>query len=84
MIRKLLATMVFVAFSGVAFAGTCPLLMNEIDEALNDPAVEQRLSEEQLMQARELRAQGEAAHSAGNHAESEEALNQAKEILGIS
>ena len=84
MIRKLLATMIFVAFSGVAFAGTCPLLMNEVDEALNDPAVEQRLSEEELMEVRQLRAQGEEAHSAGNHAESEKALNQAKDILGIS
>lgn len=84
MIRKLFSTVALVALSSAAFAGTCPLLMNEIDAALEDPAVQQRLGDEQLMEARHLREQGEEAHSAGNHAESEEALNRAKEILGIS
>lgn len=84
MIRKLFTGLIFVAFSGVAYANSCPLLMGDIDEALNDAAIEQRLSEEELAEARQLRKQGEEAHRAGDHAKSMEALSQAKVILGIS
>ena len=84
MIRRLFAALVFTGLSSVALASSCPLLMGEIDTALEDPVVEQRLSEDQLTQVLELREQGEAAHRAGDHTESVEALRQAKEILGIS
>lgn len=82
--RKLFAALVLVAFSSSAFASSCPLLMTEIDTALKDPAVAQRLSEDQLAEARQLREQGEEAHRAGDHAQSVETLNRAKEILEIS
>jgi hypothetical protein len=84
MIRKLFAAMLFLAFSSVAFANSCPLYMSDIDEALADPGIEQRLSEEQLSEVRQLRKQGEQAHQDGDHAKSMESLGRAKEILGIS
>lgn len=84
MMRKLVTIFVFAAFSTAAFAGSCPRLMNEVDAALEDPAVEQRLSDEQLAQVRQLREEGEEAHRAGDHAESVQALKEAKDILGIS
>ena len=84
MIRKLFAGLIFVTFAGAAYANSCPLLMGDIDEALNDAAIEQRLSEEQLAEVRQLRKRGEEAHSSGDHAKSMKALSQAKVILGIS
>lgn len=84
MIRKVLIAVSLGLLSAVAAAGSCPLLMNDIDAALNDPAVQERLSDEQLAEARQLRQQGEEAHKAGDHAASVEALARAKEVLGIS
>lgn len=84
MIRKLLAVLVVVAFSTAAFAASCPLYMGEIDAALEDPAVAERLSEEQLAEVRQLRKKGEEAHRAGDHAQSMKSLGRAKEVLGIS
>jgi hypothetical protein len=81
MIRKLSASLLFILFSSLAFASSCPLFMGQIDEALADRAVEQRLSEEQLEEVRKLRGQGEEAHRAGDHAKSMEALGRAKQIL---
>jgi hypothetical protein len=84
MIRKLFAGTLLLAFSSAAFANSCPLYMNDIDEALADPGIEQRLSEEQLSEVRQLRKQGEQAHQDGDHAKSMDSLSRAKEILGIS
>jgi hypothetical protein len=84
MIAKLFAAMVLVAFSSAAFAHSCPVLMSEIDEALADPATEQRLSEEQLSKVRKLREQGEQAHLDGEHTKSMELLSRAKGTLEIS
>jgi hypothetical protein len=84
MIRRLFAGLIFITFSGAAYANSCPLLMGDIDEALGDAAIEQRLSQEQLAEVRQLRKQGEEAHSSGDHATAIEALSQAKVILGIS
>lgn len=70
--------------SSAAFASSCPLLMKDIDAALADPAVVERLSEEQIAEVRQLRDEGEAAHQAGDHDRSVEKLAQAKGILGIS
>jgi hypothetical protein len=66
--------------AGPALANQCPSLMAEIDAAL--PAAE--LSEEQRAEVMELRQRGEEEHEAGNHEASEEALNEAREILGIT
>jgi hypothetical protein len=84
MIRKLLAVLVVVASSSAAFAASCPLYMGEIDAALEDSAVTQRLSEEQMAEVRQLRKKGEEAHGAGDHAQSMKVLSRAKEILEIS
>lgn len=84
MIRKLVSVLLLVGLSSAAFAGSCPLLMKDIDAALEDPAVAERLSDDQLAEARQLRKEGEKAHQSGDHARSMEALGEAKEILGIS
>ncbi len=84
MFQKVLTSVLFIAFSSSAFAASCPLYMGEIDEALADPAVEQRLSEEELAEVRQLRDEGEKAHQAGEHEKSMEALTRAKEILEVS
>ncbi|MEQ4540598.1 hypothetical protein [Billgrantia desiderata] len=83
MIKKLFAAMVLMAFMAPAWAGQCPMLMSEIDEALADDAKVAQLSEDELARVRELREQGEQYHNDGDHAQSEEALNEAKEILGV-
>jgi len=78
MIRS--ATIVALAlFSSVALAASCPKLMKQIDDAL--PSA--KLSDAQMTEVKKLRADGEAHHKAGKHAESEAALNKAKSILGI-
>jgi len=72
----LLATMV----ASPAFAFHCPSDMAKIDAALtkNPP-----LSAEQLSEVTKLRAEGEALHNAGNHAESVKVLGEAMAILDI-
>ena len=62
-----------------AFASSCPKLMKQIDDALPQAKV----SAAQMEEVKKLRADGEAAHKAGKHAESEAALNKAKGILGL-
>lgn len=62
-----------------ALAGQCPMLMSEVDAALETA----QLSDADRARVMELRAQGEAEHEAGNHAASEAALNEAKGLLGI-
>jgi hypothetical protein len=53
--------------------------MKLIDAALPNA----KLSDAQMDEVKKLRAEGEAAHKAGNHAESMAALGKAKTILGI-
>lgn len=65
--------------SSLAMAATCPKIMKQIDGAL--PAA--KLSAAQMEQVKQLRADGEAQHKAGKHADSEASLNKAKGILGI-
>ena len=74
------AAVLSLALAGPALAGSCPKFMSEIDAAL---ASSPSLTAEQMTEVTELRAQGEAQHGAGQHAESVESLNKAKEILGI-
>ena len=74
------ALFVVLAFtSSVALAGSCPKLMKQIDDALPTAKV----SADQMTEVKKLRAEGEAAHKAGKHAESEAALNKARGILGL-
>lgn len=65
--------------SGAALAGSCPKEMKAIDGAL--PAA--KLDAAKMAEVQKLRAEGEAHHKAGMHAESLAALGKAKSILGI-
>jgi hypothetical protein len=76
--RILLAT-AFVALTSPAFAGSCPKHMADIDAAL--PAA--KLDAAKMTEVKKLRADGDAAHKAGNHAASMEALTKAKAILNL-
>lgn len=79
-VKKILlaATLAFATAS--AWAAHCPMDMKQIDAAL---AENPKLSAEQLAEVKKLRAEGEAQHKAGKHAESVATLGKAKEILGI-
>ena len=75
-------TILFVALafaSGAALASSCPKEMKAIDAAL--PGA--KLSATQAAEVKKLRANGEALHKSGKHAESMAALGKAKGILGI-
>ncbi len=75
-------TVLFVALafaSSVAFASSCPKHMKAIDAALPKA----KLSSAQMSEVKKLRAEGEAAHKAGKHADSMTALTKAEGILGI-
>ena len=63
-----------------AYAGHCPMDMKAIDAALTSNT---KLTAEQTAEVKKLRAEGEALHKSGNHAESVQKLGQAKQILGI-
>lgn len=76
----LLAAAMAVALSAPALASSCPKQMAAIDAALAQNA---SLSAEQMSKVKELRAQGEAEHKAGKHAESVKSLGEAKEMLGV-
>jgi hypothetical protein len=65
--------------SGPALASSCPKEMKAIDDAL--PAA--KLDMAKMDEVKKLRAEGEAHHKAGRHAESMAALAKAKAILGI-
>lgn len=64
--------------SNLAYAGSCPLLMKEIDQLIEQS---KQLSKEQLAEIKQLRQQGEEAHNQGDHKESEELLKQALVLL---
>ena len=66
--------------SGTAFAMHCPLEMKVIDEAL---AKNPKLTEAQMKDVKKFRADGEAHHKAGKHAESLDSLTKAQKILGV-
>ncbi len=65
--------------SGAALAGSCPKEMKAIDDAL--PTA--KLDAAKMSEVKKLRADGEAEHKAGKHADSMAALGKAKSILGI-
>ena len=65
--------------SSTAFASSCPKHMKAIDAAL--PTA--KLDAAKMAQVKKLRADGEALHKAGKHAESMEALTKAEKMLGL-
>ena len=80
--RKLFSMLaaMFLLMVGTAWANSCPSHMKAIDAKLaTKPALSQDVSEK----VAKLRADGETAHKAGKHAESEKALGEARKLLGI-
>ena len=61
--KKILITLCLVLFTSSAFAGSCPMMAKSLDG--------------KIAEAQMLKDQGMAAHSAGDHAKSEELLNKA-------
>lgn len=78
-IRSTMVALALTLVPAAAFASQCPMLMGEIDAALQTAS----LSEADKAKVQELRMKGEELHGAGDHAGSEAALNEAKQILGI-
>ena len=77
---KKIITVMAMAASSLAFANSCPTHMKEIDAKLSsNPSV----AAADMEKVKKLRADGEAFHKAGKHAESEKALGDAKKLLGI-
>jgi hypothetical protein len=77
---KLVIAAITLATSSMAFANSCPTHMKEIDARLPSNL---KLGAADLSKVKTLRADGEAFHKAGKHAESEKALGDAKTLLGI-
>ncbi len=71
----LFAALAFV--SSAAFAFSCPKEMKAIDAAMS------KAKPEQMAEIKKLRADGEALHKAGKHAESMATLGKAKGMLGL-
>ncbi len=65
--------------SSTVFASSCPKHMKAIDAALPNA----KISAAQMADVKKFRADGEAFHKAGKHAESMEALSKAEKLLGI-
>ena len=77
---KLIIAALALATSSLAFANSCPMLMKEIDAKMSSNP---KLSAADMSKVKTLRADGEALHKAGKHAESEKALGDAKKLLGM-
>lgn len=78
--RAILAAAISLMLATPAFAMGCPKLMAKVDDAL---AQNPSLTAEQLAEVQKLRADGEAQHTSGQHAQSMESLGKALEILGV-
>jgi hypothetical protein len=66
--------------AGSAWARNCPVQMKAIDDKLaSKPALSKDVSDK----VAKLRTEGEAAHKAGKHEESEKKLGEARKLLGI-
>ena len=77
---KLIIAAIALATTSLAFAGSCPMQMKEIDAKMSSNP---KLSAADMSKVKTLRADGEAFHKAGKHAESEKALGDAKKLLGM-
>ncbi|MEO5695965.1 MAG: hypothetical protein ABIQ60_02390 [Burkholderiaceae bacterium] len=77
--KKPLMLLLAVVSTG-ALAFHCPADMKAIDAKL---AAGVQLADADMAKVRQLRADGEAAHKAGNHEESVKLLGQASKMLGL-
>jgi len=78
--KKLVILALAALFSGSALAMHCPADMKKIDAAL---ATSPKLTDAQMSEVKQLRADGETLHKAGKHQESVDSLGKAMKILGI-
>lgn len=78
-LRSIIVAMALALASGTVFASSCPKEMKAIDAAL--PTA--KLSETQMKEVKQLRADGEKLHKEGKHSESMAALGKAKKMLGM-
>ena len=65
--KKIILSIAFIMFVSSAFAGSCPMMANNIDAKIKE--------------AQKLRDAGMKAHSDGDHIKSEELLNKALELF---
>jgi hypothetical protein len=72
-------SIVLLSAPGVALAFSCPVDMKAIDAKLSSA----KLSDADAAKVKKLRGDGETAHKAGKHDESQKALGEAKKMLGI-
>ena len=79
MTKSLFLALALAFASSTAFASGCPKEMKAIDDAL--PTA--KLDAAKMSEVKKLRADGEAEHKAGKHADSMATLGKAKAILGI-
>tara|TARA_S200000501_G_scaffold180733_1_gene170172 strand:+ start:3918 stop:4151 length:234 start_codon:yes stop_codon:yes gene_type:complete len=75
--RKIILAFTFFVFSAPAFAGSCPLKLNKIDQALAVGNVKN------ASQVKALRDQGERLHKLGKHGKSVQILIKAMKLAGI-
>ena len=76
---RLLIILILLCFDSVkSYAGSCPALIQKIDQILSES---KQISKEQFTEIKQLRDQGEKAHNSGEHKESEDLLNQALKLL---
>jgi hypothetical protein len=80
LMKKSLTLIALAAACSLALAHNCPNEMKAIDAKL---ATSPKLADADMAKVKQLRADGEAAHKAGNHADSMKALGEAKKLLGI-
>ncbi len=78
--RMLLVLASAMALGGPAWAGQCPMMMGQIEEALATSTADEATKE----QATALLEEGRLLHDAGDHAGSEAALGEAMALLGIA
>ena len=78
--RLLLASLLSLLASASAHASQCPTMWRAVDATLMSKQVDATTR----AKVEKLRAEGEALHKSGRHAESEAALAQALKLLGAN
>ena len=77
--KTILALMLSASLSAPAFAGDCPNLMGQVDEAMKTTTVDDATKAEIMA----LYETGKAAHDAGDHAASVTAFDAALVLLKV-
>jgi hypothetical protein len=75
--KQIILAVTFLVFSAPVFAGSCPLKLSKIDQALAAGKVEN------AAEVRALREQGAELHKLGKHGQSVRVLVKAMKLAGI-